>query len=93
MSAAAEDVETQKRGVVVMVWPGTLESYSVSGSGFYFPIHGRQHAIEFQMAFPLRLVCMHFGYASSPLFKLMRIFLVAIMEHQSRVRFNSITGT
>lgn len=93
ISGAAEDVESQKRGIVVMVWPGRLESSSVSDSGFHLSIHGRQKAIEVQMAFPLRLVCMHFGYASSPLLKLARIFLVAIMEHQSRVRFNSITGT
>ena len=92
ISGASEDVETQKKGFVILIWPGTCQSITPSSSGMFESIYNRKHSFDVQMALPVRVVCIHFGNASSPLLRLARIMLVALMHEQSRLRFNLITG-
>lgn len=94
IAGASEDIESQKRGVVILVWPGISESMSQSSLGTFASIYTRQHIdFAFQMSLPLRIVCFHFGSTSSPLLRFARMMLVAVMLKQTRVRFNIITGT
>jgi len=92
ITEASDDVESQKRGLVILIWPGMCESIPPSKSGI---TNDRLLRIgnDFEMAIPLRVVSIQFGYESSKLLKFARILLVAIMQKGNRVRFNIIDGT
>eukprot|EP00531_Pseudo-nitzschia_arenysensis_P001892 CAMPEP_0116146866 /NCGR_PEP_ID=MMETSP0329-20121206/17413_1 /TAXON_ID=697910 /ORGANISM="Pseudo-nitzschia arenysensis, Strain B593" /LENGTH=520 /DNA_ID=CAMNT_0003642683 /DNA_START=86 /DNA_END=1648 /DNA_ORIENTATION=- len=90
---ASEDVETQKVGFVILIWPGMCQSVTPSNTGLFDSIYDRRAASDLQMGIPLRVVCIHFGNASSPLLRLARMLLVTMMHEHSRLRFNIITGT
>lgn len=89
---ASEDLETQKSGCVMLIWPGLCQSVTPSNAGIFDSINDRKSAIDVQTGIPLRVACVHFGNASSPLLRLARILLVTMMNKYSRLRFNIITG-
>jgi hypothetical protein len=89
ITEASEDVESQKRGLVILIWPGMCGSIPPSKSGSTVD---RRLGNDFQMAIPLRVVSIQFGYESSKLLKFARILLVALMQKAIRVRFNIIDG-
>lgn len=92
-TGASEDVESQKRGFVILVWPGMCDSVKPSKVGILPSVDNRRKAMEVQNALPMRFVCMHFGFADSPLMKVVKIVLVSFMIRNYRQRFNLITGT
>lgn len=93
LSGASEDVESQKRGFALLLWPGVYEPLQRSTSNIFASVVHRQAAVETQSAFPLRFVCAHFGTADSPIMKLVKVYLVSIMKNNNRSRVNIITGT
>jgi len=93
LSGASEDVESQKRGFVALVWPGMCNSVQPSNLGIFTSVVNRRRAMELQSAFPLRFVCMHCGFTNSPLMKVVKVLIVSILKNNNRPRFNLITGT
>lgn len=89
---ASEDIETQKMGFVILIWPGMCQSVTPSNAGLFDSLSDRKTAADLQMGMPLRVVCVHFGNASSPLLRLAKILLVTMMHEHSRLRFNIMTG-
>ncbi len=92
LAGASEDLETQKSGIVMMIWPGMCQSVTPSNAGIFDSINNRNSASDLQKGIPLRVACVHFGNASSPLLRIARILLVTMMHEHSRLRFNIITG-
>ena len=91
IAGASEDVESQKNGIVVMLWPGKCPSISHSNEGILSTLMNRKVASDLQMALPLRVVCIHFGLESSPLSRLVKKIIVSNV--QQKTRFNVLTGT
>jgi len=92
LSEASEDVESQKRGVVMLLWPGMSDSASSTGTN-YINVFERKLVMYFQNSLPMRLVAIHFGLLDSPILKFVRAVVVTLMEGHMRTRLNIITGT
>jgi hypothetical protein len=87
-----EDVESQKRGMVILIWPGMSESVTPSSSSVLANIQDRGFALDVQMSTPLRIVCVHFGNAKSPILRFVKTLMVGFMEKRFQARFNIVTG-
>ena len=90
VAAASEDIESQKKGMVMMIWPGVCDSITPSNAGILTNLMDRQTTLDVQASLPLRIVCVHFGYAKWLLLKLARRFILKMF--QDKTRFNIITG-
>ena len=92
LTRASEDIESQKKGVVILIWPGMCQSVTSSNIRLLESLNDRRRAILLQNGVPMRVVCIHFGSASSPLLRFVRILLVTVMQERSRSRFHISTG-
>jgi len=92
VAGAMEDAESQKRGMVILIWPGMSESVAPSSSSMLANIQDRGFAFDVQMSTPLRIVCVHFGNAKSPILSFVKALMVGFLEKRFRARFNIITG-
>mmetsp|Transcript_3694 Transcript_3694/g.9666 ORF Transcript_3694/g.9666 Transcript_3694/m.9666 type:complete len:520 (+) Transcript_3694:162-1721(+) len=91
ISGASEDVESQKKGFVIMIWPGDCDVIKPTNDGIMSTILDGQVVVDVQAAFSLRIVCVHFGYERSRLLSLARRFVVRFFQHKTRL--NIITGS
>ena len=89
---ASEDIETQKSGFVLLVWPGMCKSVTPSNAGIFGSFPSQKTMTDLQKGIPLRTVCGHFANARSPLLRIARVLLVTSMINRNRLRFNIITG-
>jgi hypothetical protein len=81
-----EDVESQRKGLVFVVWPGPqLSMPSAPGP--------RDH-VEFQRVFessPMRIVALHICFPDTPIYRLIRsVFAVGLgAQLRQRLKFHS----
>jgi len=94
LSGASEDVESQKNGLVMLIWPGICEHLTKLAEGFSLEnfVVSKQYSYRLQMSLPLRIVAFHFGYEPSPLLRLGRAMILTIMKKTIRIRINILTG-
>jgi len=86
LTVAAECEETQQKGIVFVLWPGTERTITIP-QGEARTICRRSFS-----AFPLRVVSFHFCWPSSPLFHFVKNFFVLVMGSRLRVRVNFHSG-
>lgn len=93
LTGASEDIESQKKGLVIVVWPGMCHSVTPSNSNFLFTLQHRGLAVSAQNGIPMRLIGVHFANPSTPLMRLIRLFLITFMQDKYRSRASVLTGT
>lgn len=86
MTVAAECEETQRNGIVWVLWPGKKHSMKVPDA------EERECCNKSYKSMPLRLSAFHFCWPDSPFFQLIRSFFVLVMGSKIRVRANFHVG-
>lgn len=84
--AATDDVETQRKGVVIVIWPGPADVR------FSFP-NSKEH-VEGSRIFdtvPMRVCSLHFCFRDTPLFFSFKAILVLILGDQ-KTRLRLLVG-
>ena len=76
-----------------MVWPGMCHSVTPANTNLFYSIYNRRLSSLAQGGIPMRCVCIHFANPSSPLMKLIRMFIVMVMKDEFRLRVNVLDGT
>lgn len=83
---ATEDLDTQRNGVVIVIWPGPADMKLASPN--------RKEHVEGSRIFdsvPMRLCCMHFCFRDTPLYRLIKAGLVMMLGEQ-KARFRLLVG-
>lgn len=73
MFVAGDDIETQRNGIVVLVWPG-LQTPKPPNSRFL------RFSGKVMKTIPTRFACFHMCFPSTKLFRLMRIFILTTLS-------------
>ncbi|KAG7373943.1 hypothetical protein IV203_013038 [Nitzschia inconspicua] len=90
-SAASDDIETQRRGIVFVIWPGPTNDLQLS---FPDPKENATGAKIFASA-PIRICAMHFCLRDGPVARFIRACLTLMVgkDNWSRIRFDAGEGT
>ena len=84
-----DDVETQRRGVVFVIWPGPTNDLQLS-----FP-DKKEHVTGARIfsSCPIRIAAIHFCIRDGPVATMIKAGLTLMMgeENRSRIRFDSGT--
>jgi hypothetical protein len=86
LSAISEDTETQRRGVVWVVWPGPTNDLQLAFPG------KNEHIVGSKIfaSIPVRICAIHFCYRDGPVFRMIKAcFALMIGENRSRMQFDS----
>eukprot|EP00529_Nitzschia_sp_RCC80_P010799 CAMPEP_0113454234 /NCGR_PEP_ID=MMETSP0014_2-20120614/7759_1 /TAXON_ID=2857 /ORGANISM="Nitzschia sp." /LENGTH=625 /DNA_ID=CAMNT_0000345635 /DNA_START=20 /DNA_END=1897 /DNA_ORIENTATION=- /assembly_acc=CAM_ASM_000159 len=83
---ATDDVDTQRNGVVIIIWPGP-EDMKLSSPNRMEHVEGNR---IFE-AVPMRVCSMHFCFRDTPLYRLIKAGLVMMLGEQ-KTRFRLLVG-
>jgi hypothetical protein len=81
-----EDVDTQRNGIVIVIWPGSADvRFSTPNS--------KEHVEGYRIfaSVPMRVCCMHFCFRDQPIYRLMKAGLVLMLGEQ-KTRFRLLVG-
>lgn len=84
---AAEDVESQQKGVVFLVWPGPTEGARSIPNQIDRALH-----MKCNEASPIRLAAVHFCYPNTPFFQLLRSIMTMTLNMTYRLRLKFHVG-
>jgi len=84
---AAEDVESQQKGVVFLVWPGPTEGVRNIPNQTDRTLH-----MKCNEASPIRLAAVHFCYPNTPFFQLLRSIMAMTLSMTYRLRLKFHVG-
>jgi len=85
--AASEDLESQQKGVVFIVWPGSSSSARNIPSQSDRELHKKCNA-----AAPIRVAAVHFCYPDEPFFHILRSVMAMTMSITYRLRLKFHVG-
>jgi hypothetical protein len=84
---AAEDIETQQKGVISIFWPSFESAHK-------FP--DKREATEAERVFdaiPTRIAALHQCCPDTPAFRLMKAVVILTLSVETRIRMKFHTGT
>jgi hypothetical protein len=85
--SAAEDVESQQKGVVFLVWPGNTSSMRNIPSQKDRTLH-----VKCNDAAPIRIAAVHFCFPNEPFFHLLRSVMAMTLGINYRLRLKFHVG-
>lgn len=85
--AASEDVETQRKGITTIIWPGPKTPSRDTASNLKVDrIMFLKRVFE---CLPVRTCSLHFGIPDTPFFQLARtLFILSMPQHMQRMKFH-----
>lgn len=86
--AISDDIETQRRGVVYVIWPGPTNDLQLT-----FP-DKKEHIVGSKIfaTIPVRICAIHFCYRDGPVFRMIKAcFVLMIGSNRSRIQFDAGT--
>ena len=95
MCVAADSVESQRRGMVLLFYPSP-DSMGFDGDSMFKTLpspNDRKLADRFNVAIPIRICAVHLCLPDTLFFRLFRSAMVLSFQSSSRLRLKTHTGT